>query len=658
LGIAGLDCFENSLGARFAPHGIDYVMPRQKSKQPASFFKRDWADSVYRLISTSHFPLVYDAESEDRKVNVARILVGAIALIRTVLILAASFFYFPPFNLMDFWVTAPQEAWAGLIMCGLWIMFTLGFLTPLASIALLIFYNQFDFMLATNTLGTNVLTLLMLYFLFANAGRQYSLDARLLAGRGPTWLQKIAGSLYGLLGSPDKRQLTIYKFVLFSSYALMSLGAIQFHLRDSYWLSGQTISVLLTNSYLSRFYEAFRWLQGTLSQPYLIFSKISGFFQTIYQIAMIPLMWLKPGKYFVVLWGLGFFLISAIGLQLSYLPFLELVLWAICFAQVSLHDRVAVLYDDYCNLCKRTVQFLNAINFIEAFEFLPLSKNSEVVKKNSLSFDKVQANIHAIKNGRIFVGYDFYKVITRVHPLLFPFYPLLELGSLTRLGPRIYKYIADRRKELFGVCKVSFDVNKVQQKAPKLGPQRRVASNFYIGFTLVSWLLYVSTFAVFTPIRAFVPPIPRSINYLYEVGLVTPNVFNSADLAMGDQWYIIYEELGDGRSRRLPLNGLDGEREFLHTSDLLYFGNSLRWRRGMRAADLVQANQPGTQGYDLIYRMTQFFYRLSDHVQPVSYRIEIYQNRSSDVSVIDAEQRFEAQLVYEYKLVISPGDVD
>lgn len=633
-------------------------MAEQKSKQPAPFFKRDWADSFYRLIATSHFPLVYDVDSEGRKVNLARILVGLIALIRTALILAASFFYFPPFNLMDFWVTAPQEVWAALIMCGLWIMFTLGFLTPLASIALLIFYNQFDFMLATNTLGTNVLTLLMLYFLMVNAGRQYSFDAKLQAGKGPAWLQKIAGSLYGLLGSPDKRQLTIYKFVLFSSYALMSLGAIQFHLRDSYWLSGQTISVLLTNSYLSRFYEISRWIQTTLSQPFLIFSKVSGFFQTIYQIAMIPLMWFKPGKYFVMLWGLGFFLISAIGLQLSYLPFLELILWAICFAQVSQLNRVAVLYDDYCNLCKRTVQFLNAINFIEAFRFLPLSKNSDVLMENSLSFDEVQSNIHAIKGGRIFVGYDFYKVITQVHPLLFPFYPLLELGNLTRLGPRIYKYIADRRREFFGVCEVSFDVNKAQKMEPALKPQLRAVSNFYIGFTLLSWVLYISTFSVFTPVRAYIPPIPRSMNYLYEVGLVTPNVFNSNDLAMGDQWYIIYEELGDGRSRRLPLNGLNGEREFLHMSDLLYFANSLRWRRGMRAADLVQANQPGTEGFDLIYRMARFFYRLSDHSQPVHYRVEIYQNRSSDVSVIDPEERFESRFVYGYQLVITPADVD
>ncbi len=522
-------------------------------------FKMDWVDRFYRFISTSHFPLVYDVPAETRKLNVARLLVGLIALIRTVLILGASFFYFPRFNVMDFWITAPQEAWAAVIMCGLWLLFTVGLLTPLASFALLIFYNQFDFLLGTTTLGTNVLTLMMLYFLLVNAGQVYSLDAALLSGRGPAWLQTIARSVYSLLGNPDRRHHTIYKFILFASYALVSLGAIQFHLRDTYWLSGQTISVLLTSSYLNRFYEAFRWSQTVAPQLLSFFSVFSVVFQTVYQLAMIPLMWLKPGKYFVVVWGLGFFLISAIGLQLSYLPFFELILWGICFAQLSPAKHVTVLYDDYCNLCKRTVQFLNAINFIQAFDFRPLSKNLKLLEEHSLSRETVERNIHAIKDGRLYVGYDFYKVITHVHPLLFPFYPLLELGALTRIGPRIYKYIADRRKELFGVCEVSFDVNKRVERKPRLAAQRQAVSNFYIGFTLLSWFFYVSTFSVLTPVRSYIPPIPSSMNYLYEVGLVTPNVFNSVDLAMGDQWYIINEDLGDGNQRRLLLNGFDGE---------------------------------------------------------------------------------------------------
>ncbi len=78
----------------------------------------------------------------------------------------------------------------------------------------------------------------------------------------------------------------------------------------------------------------------------------------------------------------------------------------------------------------------------------------------------------------------------------------------------------------------------------------------------------------------------------------------------------------------------------------------------MRNADLIQANQPGTEGFDIIYRMAQFFYRISGHTLPIHYRVEIYQNLSSDISVLDLQERFETRFVYGYELILTSSDID
>jgi hypothetical protein len=141
---------------------------------------------------------------------------------------------------------------------------------------------------------------------------------------------------------------------------------------------------------------------------------------------------------------------------------------------------------------------------------------------------------------------------------------------------------------------------------------------------------------------------------LFYSGLVAPNVFNREDLSMGDRWPVI--DRLDGPHRGLvPLNGLEGERLSYHRSDLLYFGNSLVWRRGMiDVADLGAYHRPGGNGYRLARQIVLYDWRRHGAVGPGDYRIRLFRNHASDFFRGSGPDRYQPELVLEFHLQAGP----
>ncbi|HEY2150015.1 MAG TPA: hypothetical protein VGH34_04360 [Vicinamibacterales bacterium] len=105
---------------------------------------------------------------------------------------------------------------------------------------------------------------------------------------------QVAIALAQLIGKTDyetRKPLTVdtYNFVyglLLLIYGVNSFAAILFHLQDPYWLSGRTVSAILTNNYLSRFPNLFRALDGLAPMAFRGFSSVSGLVQTLFQTLM------------------------------------------------------------------------------------------------------------------------------------------------------------------------------------------------------------------------------------------------------------------------------------------------------------------------------------------------------------------------------------
>jgi len=477
-----------------------------------------------RFIARSAFLKVANAYDEASKINATRIAIGAIMFWRTALIVIATYYYHPT-DATEAQITTKFLIGCGML--GMLAMYTAGFCTPLTGLLLIATYPYFDARLLTGTLGTNVASLCLVTLLLLNAGIRYSVDAYLLERRGA--IGALWRGMYGIVGSPNANQITRIYFLAFTAYAVISFGALAYHINDEYWREGRTVGIMLTNAYLSRFYEVFRTIESTAPTFYRFATAVCVAGQSVFQIAMLPLMFLVWGRRFVVAWGIVFFTVSLVGLQLSYLPYLELVLWAVIFARMR-------------------PQSITNLGRIQG----------------------QQPRIVTAYTGAIAIAFALFLVIW--------FAP----------GGRAWSGNAWDR------------------------PQRALA-----------WM-----------------------------GLDAPQVFNEADLRMGEKWPVIYRVDASGNRALVPLTGEDGERLAYHKNDLLYFGNSLRWHRRMIASDPELYNKPGETGFEQIREVCYYDYVREQFAEPMQYEVRIYENHSARPHVA-VEDRYIAQEILTFSVDIA-----
>jgi hypothetical protein len=478
--------------------------------------------AIDRLIARSAFPPV-TGDAHRNVINAARIAVGTIMIYRTALIVIATYYYHPT----D--VAEPQFTAKLLLGCGvlgLLFAYTAGFLTPLTGIAIVAVYPYFDARLLTGTLGTNVASICLIALLLLNTGDRHSIDGLLMRTQnfvGRTWR-----AIYAVIGTPNAVQTTRILFIAFAAYAVVSFGALFYHLSDQYWREGRTVGVMLTNAYLSRHYEWFRAWEAAAPGTYHAFSIASVAGQTFFQLAMLPLMWHRWGRRFVIAWGATFFLISLTCLQLSYLPYLELALWALIFVRLPLLNE------------PREAR----------------SQKSPLLGERA----RVRGSLPA-------------KTAANTQP------------------PRLVRAYTTAIATAFALFLLTW-----------LAPGGRAWSGH-------AW--------------------DRPQQYLAWFGLDAPQVFNDADLRMGDRWPVIHRIDADGQRTLVPFNGNNGERLAYHKNDLLYFGNSLRWRRRMIGNEPQAYNAPGSTGYEQIREVCFYDAARNDAESVTGYEVRIFENKAA-----------------------------
>ena len=181
------------------------------------------------------------------------------------------------------------------------------------------------------TLGTTLLNPTLLMFLMVNCGSRVSIDRWIMQKHPNSLIGKVVKGLHAIVGVPSFEQFRFYVFCGFLIYGLVSFGAFLLHVADKTWLAGDTIRITLASSYFARFYEQFRAIDEMFPWFPVLFSSGSLLIQSIFQAFMIPLSFNKFGRMFVIFWGASFCFVSLAFLQLSYLPYVEIILWTALF---------------------------------------------------------------------------------------------------------------------------------------------------------------------------------------------------------------------------------------------------------------------------------------------------------------------------------------
>jgi predicted DCC family thiol-disulfide oxidoreductase YuxK len=473
----------------------------------------------------------------EKNINLVRILVGLGIFHSYLDVLGYSIFL------------TPQSEFKAISVLVLSFLFTIGLFTPLIC-GLLIYYFAYPII---PYLGTMVLVILLWGMFFIGVGRRWSIDAYLL--KSPA-TQRLLKYLYIFSLPLGNISLSKIRFLTLFLFWVICFRAMAFHLDDPYWLHGETLQLVFTTPYLTDHYLYFREFSQSFPLIFDLLCKLGLFIQSFWELLLFPLMYFVWGKFFVMVQGLAFFLVSFFILNLGYLPYFEICMWVFLFnyGQCFSLKKGQLFYDDRCNLCKRTVNLLKIIDFYDRIEVIGLSQSPTRIQKKFSNDGQI---VYQEKED-LFSGFNaYYQICKNIFPFCLLF-PLFLIGKISGLGNKTYSWVALRRKRLFGVCEPYFYASGNRQFF-KAG---RWSGKFFGLFLIV---------ALFTALFAKQPSL---------LGIRNANVLNKADLKLGASGIVLIETNANGTLKRtVPFMDINGGRLGYLRNDLLYFQYSLMFQR-------------------------------------------------------------------------------
>jgi hypothetical protein len=483
------------------------------------------------LVLKLKLPPVTSVDAELRKLGLIRMLTASVGLLRTIGIFIGFQFY-PHEWAVGGLAWLPAEPVILFELAALSAVLV-GFMTPLSILAVFLTYPQMDSLVATATLGTSIFETMLFVLLLCGSGQTRSVDAWLLRTPTRTPVHRAVAWLYGLTDTPDARRIEVAYTWGFLTFALVSFAAIFHHLVDSHWQRGHTSRILLATSYLSDAWQIARWTEETVPvlAEFVSYAGILG--QTVFQVFMIPLAASRRGVWFIKYWGWVFILGSTLGIKLSYLPFIEVLLWWAIF--------------------------------------------------------------HSAR------------------------------GEAALQAPR--------------------------------SPRRNGVSDLLSGCYAFGLLLFFPAYIPPTQAVADAIGLPtnRARQVLSLTNLHSPNVFNGTDLKMGDTWPVI-ERVGPNGLELVPFIGREGQRGWYHFSDIIYFGNSVQWRRFQIGKTGREYNRPGAEGRKRLEAIINGDYRLQVATGKQRYRVSIWRTQGADYE-LSVSERFNKTLEYRFEVDVLDGKV-
>ena len=461
------------------------------------------------------------------------------------------------------------------------ILLILGFLSQYTLLYLIIFqWHIGDQVLGTGTLANDVGAMLATLLCITNCGRYISIDGVLMDRAKSQWFNKW---LLYYQSSPSNESLSTAKLLAIFSYWLVCLYSLSIHINEPAWMSGNAGPWLLSNNFMSVFYKEFSILFSA-SEISVIFAKIGLWAMLPWYLLIFPFVilggWFRK---YIAVWGILFFILSTFFLQLGWLGEIEFLLWAALFwtnKGILNPQALEVAFDDKCNLCDRTVQFIKAADIFERVKLRPVSLNSDWLKEKDIPENKALLDLYGYDVGKkeISSGYNFYITLAKSLVLLWPVYPILMVGKWLRIGPLIYRWIALRRRKIFGICRVPSKKRGIKVLHVQSNDifQKNTVNIIALHIIFLSLFYLLAIQAPYIGYKGFDTPFSKAA-HMY--GITPIKVFNYHDLKLAENWFTLHVTNNQGDEKLVPLLNYDGSRLEYHASDRIYFGNTLRFRR-------------------------------------------------------------------------------
>jgi hypothetical protein len=302
----------------------------------------------------------------------------------------------------------------------------IGFAVPVTAFVLCIALNLvLDNVAQTSGLSSIIASMCLIPMALAPAGRSLSVDSLIMRGNG--MMGRFWRSAYNWWGPLTLDRAALSKFALLLTYAAILLSAGLLHLQFEVWREGVTNSWMFINPVANpHFHEPLLSVYEFSPSLYLLVTKLSTYGALVFQIGFLPLLLVSRWtKYGVILLEFGFVIGSVTLLALSWLGWMQLVLWLILFwngwkLNIGGKERVAIFYDGANDSTRTLRRVIAAVDLFKIVEFVPVSQRTDAAGR-----------MHGIDaSGHMIAGYDLFLLLAGRIALLLPLWPFLAIGQL------------------------------------------------------------------------------------------------------------------------------------------------------------------------------------------------------------------------------------
>ncbi|MCA9415864.1 MAG: hypothetical protein KC917_06325 [Candidatus Omnitrophica bacterium] len=207
------------------------------------------------------------------------------------------------------------------------VLISIGFMTP---IAIVLFTSLFLISPPLfGTLGDQAAIIVFWLLILLGGGKHYSVDS-LLSRWSP--LKRPIESLYFFAVRLTPENFSRVRFFGIMVFWGVNFSAVAFHFFDEFWLQGDVLQVAMATGFWNDHYQFANAVKDGYPLLFHTLCRAGLYIQAIFETFLLLFMYLGwPGRMFVFLQGLGFFLMSLLFFNLGYLPLHELVMWGILF---------------------------------------------------------------------------------------------------------------------------------------------------------------------------------------------------------------------------------------------------------------------------------------------------------------------------------------
>jgi predicted DCC family thiol-disulfide oxidoreductase YuxK len=196
------------------------------------------------------------------------------------------------------------------------------------------------------------------------------------------------------------------------------------------------------------------WMPAFRLDQYPVLCHLGGLFAILFESSFIFLIFIPAWRWLVVVGGVVFHTFTDVFMRISFwdLKFFYFVFFPLerIFKRMGawlFPEEMTVFFDGNCELCRRTAASLRVFDLFSRIRYLnALAPDSlKELKQSGIDEQTALKDMCAVAAGKIYKGYDAYRMIAFRIPFLWPVLPFLFIWPVTSIGPAVYRRIADSR---------------------------------------------------------------------------------------------------------------------------------------------------------------------------------------------------------------------